>query len=134
MAEAAPPSLEEASRWVGFRLDGIGNRAIGRVAGLLVDAGDGEPRWVMVRLGPLAGSTGLPFEHVAEGAGRLWAAYERDSVKDALRFNPDESLSAGQERELCAHWGIREGSGRTAELAGRDEDEVTAVPASSPAA
>ena len=128
MAETLP-SLEEASRWVGYRLDGLENQTIGRVAGLLVDAKEGEPRWVIVRLGPLAGSTGIPFEHVAEGAGRLWAAYERDPVKEAPRFNPDQALSAGQERELCALWGIREGQGRAAELADRDDHEVTAVPA-----
>jgi hypothetical protein len=122
------PSLEEASRWAGFQLDGLGNRTIGRVAGLLVDADDGEPRWVVVRLGPLAGSTGVPFEHVAEGAGRLWAAYERESVKEALRFKPDEALTAEQELELCAHWGIREGQGRIAELADQPADEITAVP------
>jgi hypothetical protein len=83
----------------------------------------------MVRLGPLAGSTAVPFEHVAEGAGRLWAAYEREWVKEAPRFNPDETLTAGQELELCAHWGIRERQGRRAELADRDRDAITAVPA-----
>ncbi len=28
--------------------------------------------------GAVAGCAALPFEHVAEGAGRIWAAYERD--------------------------------------------------------
>ena len=122
------PSLEEASRWIGFRIDGLGNRTIGRVVGLLVDASDREPRWVIVRLGPLAGCTGLPLEHVAEGPGRLWAAYERASVRKAPRFNPSEALSAEHELELCAHWGFRTGQGRMAELADRDSDQITAVP------
>jgi len=99
------------------------------VAGLLVDAGDGEPRWVVVRLGPVAGCTALPFEHVAGGADRLWAAYEREGVRNAPRFNPDEALTAGHELELCAYWGIRDGQGRAAEIADRDGDAVTAVPA-----
>jgi hypothetical protein len=84
---------------------------------------------VVVRLGPVAGCTGVPFDHVAEGADRLWAAYERGWVREAPRFSPNETLSAEQELELCAHWGIRDGQGRTAELAERDNDEVTAVPA-----
>jgi hypothetical protein len=133
MAETLP-SAEEASHWIGLQLDGLGNRTIGRVAGLLVDADDGEPRWVVVRLGPLAGSTGVLFEHVAEGAGRLWAAYEREWVKEALRFNPDETLTAEQELELCAHWGVREGQGRAAELADRDNEAISAVPADGSAA
>ena len=94
-----------------------------------MDAEDGEPRWALIRLGPLAGGTAIPFEHVAQGAGRLWAAYDREWVREAPRFRPDESLTALQELELCAHWGIRESHGRGAEVAGREADEITAVPA-----
>jgi hypothetical protein len=124
-----PPSLQEAIAWEGLQIDGLGNKTLGRVAGIHVDAGDGEPRWALIRLGPLAGCTAIPFEHVAEGAGRLWAAYDRDWIREAPRFRPNESLTALQELELCAHWGIRESGGRAAEVAEKDADEITAVPA-----
>jgi hypothetical protein len=120
---------ELAERWVGLRLDGVGGRTIGRVAGIHVDAEDGEPRWTVVRVGPVAGCTAIPFEHVAEGAGRLWAGYERDWVREAPRFKPKDALTADNELELCAHWGIREGKGRSAEIAEREADEITAIPA-----
>jgi len=123
------PSLDEVEHWIGLRVDGIGNRTLGRVAGLHVDVEDGEPRWVVIRLGPIAGCTAVPYEHVAEGAGRLWAAYERDWVREAPRFKPSEALSADNERELAAHWGIREKQGRSAELLKTDGDEISAVPA-----
>jgi hypothetical protein len=123
------PSLEDATSWEGMQIDGLGNKTLGRIAGIHVDAGDGEPRWALIRLGPLAGCTAIPFEHVAEGAGRLWAAYDRDWIREAPRFRPNESLTALQELELCAHWGIHEGQGRAAEVAERDADEITAVPA-----
>jgi hypothetical protein len=123
------PSLDDALRWEGMQIDGLGNKTLGRVAGIHVDAEDGEPRWALIRLGPLAGSTAIPFEHVAEGAGRLWAAYDRDWIREAPRFRPNESLTALQELELCAHWGIREGQGRAAEVADQDAEEITAVPA-----
>jgi hypothetical protein len=128
-AKRALPSLDEALGWDGMQIDGLGNKTLGRIAGIHVDAEDGEPRWALIRLGPLAGCTAIPFEHVAEGAGRLWAAYERDWIKEAPRFRPNESLTALQELELCAHWGIREGQGRAAEVAKQDADEITAVPA-----
>jgi hypothetical protein len=70
-AERELPKLDDVRHWVGLRLDGIGGRSLGRVAGLHVDAEDGEPRWVVLRLGPMAGCTAIPYEHVAEGAGRL---------------------------------------------------------------
>jgi hypothetical protein len=123
------PTREEAVAWEGMQIDGLGNKTLGRIAGIHVDAGDGNPRWALIRLGPLAGCTAIPFEHVAEGAGRLWAAYDRDWIREAPRFRPNESLTALQELELCAHWGIWEQQGRAAEVAERDADEITAVPA-----
>jgi hypothetical protein len=130
-AEKKPPlpTLEDAIKWEGLPIDGLGNTTLGRIAGIHVDAASREPRWVLIRLGPLAGCTAIPFEHVAEGAGRLWAAYERDWIREAPRFRPTESLTATQELELCAQWGIGEGQGRAAELAGKGDDDVTAVPA-----
>ena len=127
--KAPLPSLDEATAWEGMQIDGLGNKTLGRIAGIHVDADDGEPRWVLIRLGPLAGCTAIPFEHVAEGASRLWAAYDRDWIREAPRFRPNESLTALQELELCAHWGIREGQARAAEVAEQDADEITAVPA-----
>jgi hypothetical protein len=127
--KASLPSLDEAVGWDGKPIDGLESKTLGRVAGIHVDAEDGEPRWVLIRLGPLAGCTAIPFEHVAEGAGRLWAAYERDWVREAPRFRPTEALTALQELELCAHWAIGGGQGRAAQVAERDADEITAVPA-----
>ena len=124
-----PPSLEEARGWVGLKIDGLEDQTLGKIAGLHVDAEDGEPRWALIRIGPLAGCTAVPFEHVAEGAGRLWAAYDRDLVREAPRFRPNEALTALQELELCSYWGIRDGKARAAEVAERDADEISAVPA-----
>jgi hypothetical protein len=123
------PSLDEAIGWNGLRIEGTGNRSLGRIAGIHVDSEDGEPRWVLIRLGLIAGCTAIPYEHVAEGAGKLWAAYEREWVREAPRFRPNEALTADQELELCAHWGVRDDQGRAAELSSKDPDEITAVPA-----
>lgn len=121
--------MADSDHLVGLRVDGLEGRTIGRVAGIHVDAEDGQPRWTVIRVGPVAGCTAIPFEHVAEGAGRLWAGYERGWVREAPRFKPSEALTADNELELCAHWGIREGQGRSAEIAERDADEITSVPA-----
>jgi hypothetical protein len=128
----ARTSLGEAIEWLEMPIDGLGGKSLGRVAGIHLDADDGEPRWLLIRLGPLAGCTAIPIEHTAEAAERLWAGYERGRVNAAPRFKPDESLTAAQEMELAAHWGIGEDRGRAAEVAGRDPDEISAVPAEIP--
>jgi hypothetical protein len=131
MAEAGT-SLDEAIEWLEMPIDGLGGKSLGRIAGIHLDAENGGPRWVLIRLGPLAGCTAIPVEHVAEAAERLWTGYERDWVNKAPRFKPDDSLSAAQELELAAHWGIDEEWGRAAAVAARDPDEITAVPAPDP--
>jgi hypothetical protein len=115
------PSLDDAEHWIGLRVDGVGGRTIGRVAGVHVDAEDGEPRWTVLRVGPIGGCTAIPFSHVAEG----------DWVREAPRFKANEALTADNELELCAHWGIRDGYGRSAEIAHRDADEISAIPSES---
>jgi hypothetical protein len=127
--KAPPPTLEVALAWEGMQIDGLGGKTLGRIAGIHVDATDRKPRWALIRLGPLAGCTAIPYEHVAQGAGRLWAAYERDWIREAPRFRPNESLTALQELELAEHWGVRETIGRAAEVAQRGADEITAIPA-----
>jgi len=122
-------SLAEAIEWLEMPVDGLGGKSLGRVAGIHLDAADGEPRWLLIRLGPLAGCTAIPIEHTAEAAERVWTGYEGGSVGEAPRFQPDESLTAAQEVELAAHWGIDETRGRAAEVARRDPEEITAVPA-----
>jgi hypothetical protein len=131
MAETGT-SVAAAIEWLEMPIDGLGGKTLGRVAGIHLDAEDGEPRWLLIRLGPLAGCTAIPIEHAAEAAERLWCGYERDQVNKAPRFKADESLTAAQELELAAHWGVGEGRGRAAEVAGRDPDEISAVPAPIP--
>lgn len=124
--------LSEATEWLEMPIDGLGGKTLGRVAGIHVDAEDSEPRWLLIKLGPLAGCTAIPVEHAAEAAERLWCGYDREWVSKAPRFKPDESLTAGQEIELAAHWDIGEGWGRAAEVRERDPDEISAVPAEIP--
>jgi hypothetical protein len=83
----------------------------------------------VIKLGPLAGTTGIPVEHLAAGGPkRLFAAYPRDLIKDAVRFSPDEDLTAADERELCESLEIPPDTGRAAELERRRDKTVTAKP------
>lgn len=128
--EAAPlPSLEEALTWDGEPVDDAGGHKLGRVTGVFADAETGEPKWLVLRMGRLAGEAAVPFEHTAEGGGRVWVAYERDAVRNSPKLSSGQKLTAGQELQLCEHYGIRVGIGRAGEVADREGAEVTAIPA-----
>lgn len=125
----ALPSLDEALAWRGLKVDDSAGNQIGKVSGIHVDASSREPKWVIVRLGVFAGDAAIAFEHVAEAGGRVWAAYTRSAVRNSPKLNADQSLNAGQELQLCEHYGILVEIGRAAEVAEREPDELTAVPA-----
>jgi hypothetical protein len=127
---AAPPSLAEASQWIGFELDELGGARAGIVHSLFVDAGGGEPVWLIARLGRRrAKLVAVPLRNCAAAAGRVWAAHERDALRTAPAVDPARPLLREHELAICAHYGIGAGVGRAAEVAGRPEGSVTAQPA-----
>lgn len=131
MAEAAAlPSRREAMGWVGAPVAEIGGAAIGEVHGIFCGSDGGEPAWLIARLGrrrrtrlvavPLRDCAGAPFG--------VWVAHEGDAIRTAPAVDPTRPLRREHELTICAHFGIGETVGRAAEVAGRGEGEVTAVP------
>jgi hypothetical protein len=127
--QASTPSLAQAMSWVGSGLAEIDGAKVGEVEGVFVDGAGGEPVWLIARLGrrrgrvvavPLGGCAGAPF-----GA---WAAYDGETLRAAPVVDPSRPLRREHELTICSHFGVGEGVGRAAEVAGRPEGEVTAVP------
>ena len=123
------PDTGEALGWTGAKLDELTGGSVGRVEGVLVDSESGDPKWLLVRMGRFGHHTALPFSHAVGGVGRVWAPYDRDMVRQAPRVDAGRPLTRERELELCAFYGMGEGTGRGAEIAGRDEGSVTAEPA-----
>jgi hypothetical protein len=131
MAEAgAMPSLEEAHGWVGAAVADIGGGAVGEVHGFFVDAGSGEPAWLIVRVGRGRRSrlVAAPLRDCAGAAFGVWVAADGEALRSAPVVDPTRPLRREHELAICAHFGIGESVGRAAEVAGRGADEVTAEP------
>jgi hypothetical protein len=122
-------ALDEARALAGHRLDGIEGKRIGRVQGVLVDAGSERPEWLLARMGRFGPHTLIPARDAVEGVGHVWVPYTRDQVRGAPRIEPGSSLKGQTERELLAHYGIAGDVGRSAELAEQDGEAITARPA-----
>ena len=123
------PDTVEALAWAGAKLDEMNGSAIGRVEGVLVDAVNGDPKWLLVRMGRFGHHTALPFSHAVAGVGRVWAPYDRDMVRRSPRIDAGQPLTREKELELCSFYGIAADFGRGAELGERPEGAVTAEPA-----
>jgi hypothetical protein len=127
--DAAPFDLEQVKRWSGFRLDGIGGGGIGKVDGAFVDESSDSPVWLLARMGRFGHHTLVPARDAVEGVGRVWVPYGRDQIRGAPKVDASTPLTAAAERALCVHYGIDRGAGRSGELDGRTDTEVTARPA-----
>src|SRR5512132_2974887 len=127
--DSAPPPLEEAIGWIGFRVDDVNGSRLARVEAIYVDAADSEPVWVVVRVGRFGKVTAIPYRECADVPGRLWVAHERKTVRGAPALEPGEPLRREDELELCDHYLIGPQRGRHARVLEREEGSVTAKPA-----
>ncbi|MGE5232475.1 MAG: PRC-barrel domain-containing protein [Acidobacteriota bacterium] len=118
------------SELIGSELDDVAGSRVGRVSGLFVDAAGGEPVWLVVALGRRGRKqVVVPLRECAAAAGRTWTAQEAERLREAPAVDPTRPLLREHEIAICAHYGIGEGAGRRAELAGRADGAVTAQPA-----
>jgi hypothetical protein len=130
MTEAALPSATETARWVGAEIRELDGAAVGEVEGFFVDSAGGDPAWLIGRLGRRRSTrlVAIPLRSCAGAAFGVWVALDGDELGTAPVVDPTRPLRREHELAICAHFGIGEGVGRAAEVAGRPEGAVTASP------
>jgi hypothetical protein len=131
MSEASTlPSAAEVRSWDGAEATELDGKPVGVVHGAFLDSGSGEPAWLIARLGRRRGTrlVAVPIGLCAGAPFGVWIAAEREALATAPVVDPTRPLRREHELTICAHFGIGENVGRAAEVAGRPEGEVTAVP------
>jgi len=119
--------LADARYCVGSRVEEVSGGSVGRVQGVLVDSRDGSPTWLIVKLGRIGRRSAVPARFVVGAPGKAWAAFPRSWIRGAAEIDPSRGLTPSQERQLFAHYGIPLDTGRAAELAGRDQGDLSSV-------
>lgn len=90
---------------VGGTLFGLDNDKLGRIAQVFVDAADGHPTWVEVRVGIFGRhSTFVPLEKATWENDDVFVPYTKELVENAPRVDASEGLSPEQERYLTHHY------------------------------
>jgi hypothetical protein len=130
MTERARASTSEAMGWFGAELAELGGKAVGQVQGLYVDAENGDPAWLIARLGrrQRARVVAVPFSSCAGAPFGVWVGQEADAIRSAPVVDPTRPLRREHELTICAHFGIGEKVGRAAEVGSRPEGGITAAP------
>jgi hypothetical protein len=126
---AAPPTLEEARRWVGSAVDDLRGASVGQVHGLFLDADSSAPAWLIVKQGRVKPTlVAAPLRDCVAAAGRVWIAHDRDVIRAAPVVDPTRPLLREHELTISAHYGTGEKLGRASEVIGRPEGSVTSNP------
>jgi hypothetical protein len=130
MAETALPSLAEARKWVGAELSEADGATVGEVTGFFLDSSTGEPVWLIARVGRRrhAKLIAVPLRECAGAAFGVWVGQDAEALSTAPVVDPTRPLRREHELTICSHFGIGEGVGRAAEIAGRPAGDVTASP------
>jgi uncharacterized protein (TIGR02271 family) len=99
---------------------------IGTVEEIYLDTDSGAPEWALVSTGLFGGkSTFVPVSDATETDGELRVPFDKATVKDAPKMDPDGQLSRTEEAELYRHYGRDYGAGAGtsgADLHGRDAE------------
>jgi uncharacterized protein (TIGR02271 family) len=87
---------------------------IGSIEEIYLDAETDAPEWALVNTGLFGTkSTFVPLRDASEADGTLRVPYEKATVKDAPRIDPDGQLSQSEESELYRHYGLEYSEARS---------------------
>jgi hypothetical protein len=98
----------------GDDLVGRDGEKIGSIEEIYLDAETNEPEWALVNTG-LFGTkqTFVPLREASEADGGLSVPFDKSTVKDAPKVDPDGQLSQREESELYRHYGLDHSSSAT---------------------
>jgi uncharacterized protein (TIGR02271 family) len=124
------PTQQDVLSLRGQPLRGTGGEKIGTIEEIYLDNDTQAPEWALVTTG-LFGTkqTFVPIRDAGTADDGVTVPYDKDTVKDAPRIDPDGRLSREEETELYRHYGIEYSDarsdsglpeGRTGDVADRD--------------
>ncbi|WP_132992852.1 DUF2382 domain-containing protein [Gordonia zhaorongruii] len=103
-------------------LDQSGDK-IGKVDQIYLDNQSGSPKWAAVNTGLFGlNSSMVPLAGASVSGDDLVVAPTKAAVKDAPHLDTDDGISASQEQELFAHYGIRPNGADSPGQSGRHAD------------
>lgn len=83
---------------------------IGRIGQIYLDNQTGEPKWVTVSTGLFGTSESfVPLAEAIVDGDDIVVGYDKDTVKDAPRIDPDGDLSPEEEQQLYSYYEIEHG-------------------------
>ena len=109
--------------WRGQTLVDSNGDKIGKIEEIYLDADSDAPEWALVTTGMFGSKqTFVPIQDAALGEDGIRVPFEKATVKDAPKVDPDGKLSEQEEDELYRHYGRQDTTARddSVSRSGRD--------------
>jgi uncharacterized protein (TIGR02271 family) len=101
-----PMTREDVLSWRGQTMVDNDGDKIGTIDEIYLDAETNEPEWAVVSTGLFGNKQSfVPLGDASAGGDGVRVPFEKATVKDAPRIDPDGRLSQEEERELYRHYG-----------------------------
>src|SRR5919107_6230044 len=101
------PDIDTVRTWEARTMVDRDGGRIGPIQAIYLDDRTGEPEWALVNTGLFGTKASfVPLAQATEADGDVRVPYDKQLVNDAPRIDPDQHLSAAQERQLWRHYGL----------------------------
>ncbi len=105
--QADQSSRATLEQFEGKTVVGSDGAKIGTIADVYFDKDTRQPEWALVNTGLFGTkSTFVPLRDATEADGGLRVPFDKATVKDAPKMDPDGQLSQREEAELYRHYGL----------------------------
>jgi uncharacterized protein (TIGR02271 family) len=102
------PTTDEVRTWRGQELRGNDDEKLGTIEEIYLDEETGEPEWALVTTGMFGTKQSfVPLRDASHTGDGVSVPFDKATVKDAPKVDPDGRLSQGEEAELYRHYGLR---------------------------
>jgi len=101
-----PTTREDVLSWRGQDMVDADGDKIGTIDEIYLDAETGEPEWAVVTTGLFGTKQNfVPLGDATTSADGVRVPFDKATVKDAPKIDPDGRLSQSEERQLYTHYG-----------------------------
>jgi uncharacterized protein (TIGR02271 family) len=109
------PTTDEVLTWRGQDLRSSDGDKLGTIEEIYLDAETREPEWALITTGMFGTKQSfVPLRDASPTGEGVSVPFDKATVKDAPRIDPDGQLSQPEEAELSAHYGLQYGEHQSA--------------------